>query len=479
MQRHIGVVIGDGCVIDRVDCDGHGRRRRVPIGIGDRISKRVGAVEVWHRGVGVVPGGVHNNGSTVGTGGVICSHRGRLITKIVVDHHTTRNWSVFQRRVRIFDRIRVGINRDRDGGRRGVAVVISDLVGEGVDAVEVGRRRVRVVPSRVHDDRSTIHAGAVIRRDRGRLNPKIIIAQNRTRHRRVLLGRIRVIDRIRRRSIRHPDRGRRRLTVHVGDRVVKRIRTEEVSRRCIRIVPGGIHRHNPTRNRDSVIRRDRRRLGSQIIITENATGYRNILERRVGVVDCVRCGRDRDRHGGRRGVTINIGDRVRERVRPVEIGRRGVGVITGGIHSDSSAIGASHVIGCDRRRLRTQIIIREHGAGYGQVLKCRGGVVDRVRVGINRDRDRRCVTVAVSIAHLVVERCRAEEVRRRRIGERPIAVECQASGGKADHRIGSRRIPGVSIRDGSQQHCILFHQESVIDRVGIRIHDDRDGCRVT
>ena len=146
--RAVGVVGGDGAVVDRGDRDRHRRRRRVGRPVTGLVDEAVGAVEVGGRRIDEAAIGVEPQRAVRGAG----DERGRQRATLdvgVVAQHTGRidgERLILEGAVCIRERDRFVVHRvDRDGDRRGgrgVGGAVVRPINEAVAAVEVGRWRV-------------------------------------------------------------------------------------------------------------------------------------------------------------------------------------------------------------------------------------------------------------------------------------------------------------------------------------------------
>ncbi len=142
-RRGRGVVHRHRRVIDRGDGHRHRGRGGAAVAVADGIADSVAAVVVGRRGIGQGAVGVDHHRAVAGAGG---GDRQAVAVHIaVVGQHIHRHLGVFQRGGGVVGRHRRVIDRgdgDRYRTRRAGAQSVTDLIGNGVAAVVVGRRRV-------------------------------------------------------------------------------------------------------------------------------------------------------------------------------------------------------------------------------------------------------------------------------------------------------------------------------------------------
>ena len=306
---------GDGRVVRGRDGHGDGAGGKAAIAIADRVGDRVGAVEIGIRHIGDRAVGVDRDGTVRRNG---AGHSQRIAVDIgVVTQRSDGDRGVFRSGggVRIGDRRIVDRSHGHADGSGGeTTVAIADGVGDRGGAVEIrgGREHDRPVGIDRHRPVGRCRAGHGQRVAVG----VAVVAQDVDRHRRVFVGRSRIVDGHRdvvHRSDRdHHDSGRN-AAVAVADLVGDGIGAVEIRIRHIGNGAVGI-------DRDRAIGRAGAGNGQRVaigigIVRQHAHRDGRILRRRCRIV---RGGRTRVGHrpgeGLADGATVPVvggdGDRV-------------------------------------------------------------------------------------------------------------------------------------------------------------------------
>ena len=411
-------------VVDVVHRDRDGRRVGPAIAVGDRVGERIRPHEARRRGVDDLAR--HDLRGPVGRSPDRLDRQRVAVHIRVVAEHVDRHRSALVGARGIVHRIRRVVHRrdvDRDGARVGQTARVLHDIGDGVRPVVVRIRRVGDGPVRVHRDRAMLGRRSALVGQR--IAVRVGVVGQRVEGDRLVLGRgDRVIDRHRRvvdAADVDGDRGHIRAAVAVAHRVGEAVGAVEV----------GIRRVDDLARDDldrAVGRRGQARDGERIAVHVGVigqhvdgdggvlrggdrvvTGHRGIVHR--GHVDG-----DRRRVGG----TGRIGHRVGDRVRAIEVRRRGIVDRAVRVHRHGAAVGRNRGPD-DRQGVAVRVgVVGQRVQRDRRVLGRGRRVVHgdrRVIDAANRHGDGCGVGPALPVRDRVGDRVRAVEVRVRRIDD--------------------------------------------------------------